>query len=909
MQFTRLRLRNFKCFEETDVNFTNGATVIHGVNGSGKSSLLDACFFALYGTDSLPAGKKLESVITKGAERSEIELWFEHLDHQYHLEREIRRTDSQVIHDGVLKTPETVVDGITALEDTIEEILRMDAEAFLNCAYVRQGDITRLLTASPADRQGMIDELLQLGKLETYRERMDQARRGLDRVRRNRASKLEDIRDSIGALESKDLDSRLETVSQRISELNADRSEVEDSLDEAKADLESVEAELEEYSEKESELDAVRADLEERRAELDSTKERRDDLKDQVTEQKAVLETLEANAASLIDQANIEYADDIDPAAVEDVRRVVQDEIDRCEHRIEELTDEIETVRADAQSAAAERQRLIEAAETLETEAANHDERREDLLTEIEQKEREIEDTQRQLMETHQQLEDHRAEFRETEVPNDVEPGDAATFLERVETTLGEHRNREQSLVAEIEAVAQQVEHAERLIAEGKCPECGQDVEDAPEVESLGADRERLSELESTRDDVQAEIDDLETRRDRAVRLKETEAAIDQLEHECDSLEALLEEQRAGIAEKRDTAEELAEMAADRRDSAAEKRAEAEQLEAERDEYLAALEDRQAEKDTCATALEELRDLEQCLDRIDQTGERITGLTDQVQDVESLLDKHREAVAELETKKTELEAALDEQRMSTLTDQREAAADRVDELKSRLSAVRAELNELAEERGELRAEQNRLTELRERRDALETQTAALGDVVSECSAIQELYGALRTELRRQNVRQLEFLLNEIFAIVYQNDAYARIELSDEYDLRVHEKSGEELLPDELSGGEKALFNLSLRCAIYQLLAEGIGTEAPLPPLILDEPTVHLDAEHINRISDLVNRMRRLGVEQTIVVSHEAEIVDSADERIEIIQNPSTNRSRVNVESTDLLRGITESPHP
>jgi len=66
MKFERIRLHNFKCYGETDLNLSTGVTVIHGLNGSGKSSLLEASFFALYGSKALE--KTLDEVVTIGAD-------------------------------------------------------------------------------------------------------------------------------------------------------------------------------------------------------------------------------------------------------------------------------------------------------------------------------------------------------------------------------------------------------------------------------------------------------------------------------------------------------------------------------------------------------------------------------------------------------------------------------------------------------------------------------------------------------------------------------------------------------------------------------------------------------------------------------------------------------------------------
>jgi exonuclease SbcC len=84
----------------------------------------------------------------------------------------------------------------------------------------------------------------------------------------------------------------------------------------------------------------------------------------------------------------------------------------------------------------------------------------------------------------------------------------------------------------------------------------------------------------------------------------------------------------------------------------------------------------------------------------------------------------------------------------------------------------------------------------------------------------------------------------------------------------------------------------LRCAIYRLLAEGIEGAAPLPPLILDEPTVFLDAGHVSRLLDLVETMRDRGVEQIVLVSHDEELVGAADDLVRVSKDPTTNRSTV-----------------
>ena len=48
MRLKELQLKNFRCFDELTVNFTTDYTVLIGINGSGKSSILDAIRIFLY---------------------------------------------------------------------------------------------------------------------------------------------------------------------------------------------------------------------------------------------------------------------------------------------------------------------------------------------------------------------------------------------------------------------------------------------------------------------------------------------------------------------------------------------------------------------------------------------------------------------------------------------------------------------------------------------------------------------------------------------------------------------------------------------------------------------------------------------------------------------------------------------
>ncbi|WNY23437.1 Chromosome partition protein Smc [Methanimicrococcus hongohii] len=203
---------------------------------------------------------------------------------------------------------------------------------------------------------------------------------------------------------------------------------------------------------------------------------------------------------------------------------------------------------------------------------------------------------------------------------------------------------------------------------------------------------------------------------------------------------------------------------------------------------------------------------------------------------------------------------------------------------------------ILEETGKLRNELSVLSDYEKESGILRNKLLFLSFVSEDVTALEEMYLRIRADLRAKNIEALDQLLNEMFDFIYSNNAYSHLELDSDYNLKVHEKDGSVLEPKQLSGGERAIFNLALRCAIYRLLSLGFGENSAgktsLPPLIFDEPTVFLDSGHVRQLIKLIEHMREDGVGQIIVVSHDESLIDSADVNFKIEKNPLTNASAV-----------------
>ncbi|SMO33694.1 DNA double-strand break repair ATPase Rad50 [Halorubrum cibi] len=881
MRFDRIRLSNFKPYGDADLRLSEGVTVIHGINGSGKSSLLEACFFALYGSKALEG--TLEDVITNGEEETEIDLWFTHDGTSYHVERRLRRYDDRVDHDCALETTaggDVTRDGATAVRRFVTELLRMDADAFVNCAYVRQGEVNALINATPSQRQDVIDDLLQLGKLEEYRERAGDARLGVEDVLNAKRAVLEEKEARIDRKEDENLHERLNGLESDLAEVTDEIERYEAQRDRAKETRAEAAEALSAHEEKRAELAAVEEDVESIETAIRETEREREGHREAIRETRERIEEVESAIDDRLDAAGLEVATG---DAIAERRAELDD-------REAEVREELDDRRVNAEAFRNQATNLATKADDLAERAAELEEEADDLAEAADAAEREADEREASIEELREEAETLRDRFETADV--DVDRDDAAERRETLRERRGEVRERIAELSAELKNARERVAEAEELLAAGKCPECGQPVEDSPHATGIEADRERVTELEADLASARERASDLDDR------LEEASALADAAERlsEIDETIAMLEER---VAEKREAATEKREAATEKREAATEKRREAESTrevaEEKREEATETgerIEESEDALDRVADARESIDEVEERLAEIDELEAEIERRREKRADLEAVNDERRDRLADKRARRDELREVVDEEAVEAAKKRKEDAEDYLEKVVEELDGLDDRRTELQNAIGGVRGEIEALEDLREEREALAETVGALESLHEETTELEATYGDLRAELRQRNVRELERTLNETFELVYGNDAYSHIELDGEYALTVYQKDGEALDPEQLSGGERALFNLSLRCAIYRLLAEGIEGAAPTPPLILDEPTVFLDSGHVSRLVDLVEEMRGFGVKQIVIVSHDDELVGAADELVTVEKDPRTNRSTV-----------------
>ncbi len=235
-------------------------------------------------------------------------------------------------------------------------------------------------------------------------------------------------------------------------------------------------------------------------------------------------------------------------------------------------------------------------------------------------------------------------------------------------------------------------------------------------------------------------------------------------------------------------------------------------------------------------------------------------------------------VARLEGRVRELQGQLGDREQ--LRRDGEAAQALVSGLKAERSRLQRNQQELQSQSGVVANRLERLESLQQQEQQARQRLKQVHSLRAELTELQDFYGALKGELRRENVSALGAYFDEFFQLMGAGAGYRGVSVTDEYEIWIELLDGSRLSPALLSGGERALINIALRAAIHQVLSQGMARL----PLILDEPTVYLDRRRIQRLQFLLEELgRRVG--QVIVVSHEVGLVEGADHEYRTAKGP------------------------
>ncbi|MDQ3538537.1 MAG: SMC family ATPase, partial [Actinomycetota bacterium] len=167
MRPTRLELRGFTAFREAvTVDFREADLfALSGPTGAGKSSLIDAMCFALYGSVPRLDRRTVAPVITTGAVEARVRFDFTVGEQAFTAARVVRRLSGggATTKEARLESGGEVLagdaEGVTA---AVERVLGLGFDQFTKCVVLPQGEFQRFLHDKPSGRQDLLVRLLEM---------------------------------------------------------------------------------------------------------------------------------------------------------------------------------------------------------------------------------------------------------------------------------------------------------------------------------------------------------------------------------------------------------------------------------------------------------------------------------------------------------------------------------------------------------------------------------------------------------------------------------------------------------------------------------------------------------------------------------------------------------------------------
>ena len=177
---TDIELKDFIAHKDTKIEFGKGITIFVGHNGSGKSSIIDAITFALFGKHTRKSNKNL---VRRGANSAMVQMHFALNSKEFQATRALNGSGLQsfsqfsIVSDGGKKMNRPIVGGERkqfgeSMSSEIAKVLGLDYEKLRVAAVVQQGELVRIVEAQPKEFKELLNGLIGIDKLDLAYETM-----------------------------------------------------------------------------------------------------------------------------------------------------------------------------------------------------------------------------------------------------------------------------------------------------------------------------------------------------------------------------------------------------------------------------------------------------------------------------------------------------------------------------------------------------------------------------------------------------------------------------------------------------------------------------------------------------------------------------------------------------------------
>jgi len=842
-------MRNFMPYRDNVPSlYFNGihTACISGDNGSGKSSLIDAMTWALWGR-TRNTSKSDDPLIYSDKKINEMEVEFDFTvgEQGYRIIRKHAKPkgkracktilDLQIAANGGFKS--ISADSITQTQQRIINILHMDYATFINSAFLRQGHADEFTRQPPTKRKEVLGNILGLA----FYDELEQ-----------RAKELAKEHE----IESAQLESNLEEIGREL----AQKPTYETELEQAQTALEQVEKTLAEHETILSKLKKVKEALENKKQQLTQ-------LEEHIAATKRELERREQEVAQY--QARIKEHEAVIAQRTE----------------IEEGYEQLVEARQQNEVLNQKLGLLVKLKDRKNQSEKAIQEAQAELLTEhklAESQIAELEVASQKLPQLKNELQQAQATLQKL-AEEEKELGAKKQAVQELRTQINYLESGLTSLQKEIAEITKNIDilgsHAET-----KCPLCETELgeEGLKRIQkNYAADRQNKTKLLESN---QAEL---------ANNKKELEA----LESEITLLETKLGQDKTSAQTKVSLLNQ----------NISEIQAVASQLSKAR-EKLGEIEQSLAGKDFAIEEQRALTQVEGELEKLDydspqheQLHQRLAELEKyespkrQLEEADRMLAQEKEAAAKAEEASRELSQRLeaDTKKGQALTKELEA----LPQLTTDLAQAESEHKTLAAEQKQaqglvwsVKSKLERCSELEARKKEEEKQ---LGRALKEARIYKELAQAfgkkgIQALIIEMALPEIEAEANRLLGRMTDNRMQVSMktqrqtrkgETVETLDINISDELGTRNY-EMFSGGEAFRIDFAVRIALSKLLARRAG--APLPTLIIDEGFGTQDSTGIEKLKEAINSIQE-DFDKILVITHMEELRDAFPSQINVVK--------------------------
>ncbi|HSJ59166.1 MAG TPA: SMC family ATPase, partial [Anaerolineae bacterium] len=814
----QLRVHNFMCYREMPALSFDGIHLacLAGANGHGKSALLDAMTWAVWGR---ARAKRDDELIHLGESEMEVEFTFALGGNVY---RVIRKRDStgrgRSVLDLQVQAPgsgsaepgefRSIAEaGIRATQQAIVDLLRMDYDTFTNSAFLLQGKADAFTMRTPTERKQVLAEILGLSRYDEYEQRARDRAREKERHVAELDALLRDIDREVAR--RPEYEAELAAATGRVAEVGNAVREAEAALHALRVDQQALEHQQSLLRDLERRMSQAERDVADVEVQI-TDRQVRVDTYETVLARRDEVESGWAALCAAREQEAAWNARLAEYTRAQEERRQLERQVDAARHALELARGQI----------ASREQDLLRRAQQIQSLA--------DQLAELQLRLQKLQARQQERDENRLALQALAEESAGLKVRND-------------------------QLHAEMLALRQKLDMLQGEPGTAACPVCGQALSDqhrtslASEFEGEGnrlrdahrANSARRQEIESNTEQLQAEIKHLDRELAALPAQQRREAQLDQS----------LDEARRAAAELEAVQGELAGIDAqiERREFAPEAQEALQRLDLQID---AVGYDPKAHRATRDRALE--------LERFEAEHRRLETAVERVDDERAQLKALRERLARWQET-----LAGDRARRKELTDAVKRLPDVVAQVKRHASALDDLQHRSSRARQELGAAQQKidhcdyLSQERERR-VVDRQRAAEEKAVFD--DLRQAFGkkGIQAMIIETAIPEIEYEANRLLARMTDGRMHVRIETQRELvsgdtaetlDIKIADELGTRAY-ELFSGGEAFRVNFAIRIALSKLLARRAG--AQLQMLVVDEGFGTQDADGRARLVDAIN---------------------------------------------------------